>query len=101
MSDYWKDIATALDARFGPKQWHCDDLEQTAPACVQAFLRVARAPGHGGTAPALYATHGGRRVRVVMASRFGDVGITTDLTAEHGYDQRVMLPELTAFSATP
>lgn len=31
----------------------------------------------------------GSRVRVVMASRFGDVGITDDLTAIHGYHLRV------------
>ena len=34
-----------------------------------------------------YGTKG--RVKVVMASRFGDVGITGDLTAENGYDLRV------------
>ena len=30
----------------------------------------------------------GKRVKVVMASRFGDVGITDDLTAEYGYHYR-------------
>lgn len=36
----------------------------------------------------------GSRVKIVMASRFGDVGITDDLTAEHGYHARVSLEEL-------
>jgi len=31
----------------------------------------------------------GTRVKVVMVSRFGDVGITTDLAAENGYSGRV------------
>ena len=31
----------------------------------------------------------GTRVAVVMASRFGDVGITDDLDAEHGYSRRI------------
>lgn len=33
----------------------------------------------------------GTAVKIVMVSRFGDVGITTDLTAEHGYGARVMM----------
>ncbi len=60
-------------------------------------------------APKLFATYkqpdgpGGRkgktrRVRVVMASRFGDVGITRDLMAEHGYNDRVAVETLTDFS---
>ena len=31
----------------------------------------------------------GSKVKVVMCSRFGDVGITPDLTTEHGYIARV------------
>jgi hypothetical protein len=40
----------------------------------------------------------GARVRVVMASRLGDVGITPKLDTEHGYAARVMLDDLTDFS---
>jgi hypothetical protein len=36
----------------------------------------------------------GTVVKIVMVSRFGDVGITTDLTAEHGYRARVKLDTL-------
>lgn len=39
----------------------------------------------------------GTRVKIVMVSRFGDVGITDDLTAENGYDARVMLDDLCDF----
>lgn len=33
----------------------------------------------------------GTRVKIVMVSRFGDVGITEDLNAENGYGCRVNL----------
>ena len=36
----------------------------------------------------------GTTVKIVMWSRFGDVGITDDLEAEHGYGARVNLSEL-------
>lgn len=36
----------------------------------------------------------GDLVKVVMVSRFGDCGITTDLKAEYGYAARVMPEEL-------
>lgn len=38
----------------------------------------------------------GTTVKVVMVSRFGDVGITDNLSAEHGYGARVWLDDLTA-----
>jgi hypothetical protein len=36
----------------------------------------------------------GTEVKVVMVSRFGDCGITTNLEAENGYSNRVMPYEL-------
>lgn len=33
----------------------------------------------------------GAHVKIVMVSRFGDVGITDDLDAEHGYHSRIDL----------
>lgn len=48
--------------------------------------------------PVLFAQHEGRPVRVTMASRFGDVGITDHLDAERGYDERVAVEDLTHFS---
>lgn len=43
----------------------------------------------------------GTRVRVVMASRFGDVGITSNLKAKHGYDMRVLVTDLADFGVAP
>lgn len=85
---------------------HCDDYidDETQPKCLRAFLDHARAPAHGsgrGSRPPLFADHNGERVRVVMASRFGDVGITPNLRAEHGYQERVAVADLSGFSATP
>lgn len=42
----------------------------------------------------------GQRVKIVMVSRFGDVGITEDLEAENGYGSRVMLDDLCGFGLT-
>ena len=41
----------------------------------------------------------GKRVRIVMASRFGDVGITENLQDDRGYQKRVMILELNNFSS--
>lgn len=43
----------------------------------------------------------GQVVRVVMASRFGDLGITPDLKASRGYVARLNVSDLTDFSALP
>jgi|688.fasta_scaffold2758658_1 hypothetical protein len=42
----------------------------------------------------------GTRVKIVMVSRFGDVGITEDLTKETGYGARVPLEDLCDFGET-
>lgn len=69
------------------------------------YLAFARAPSHGQLLPKphprLFADHEGRRVRVTMASRFGDVGITADFTAEMGYERRVPVSQLSNFSEVP
>jgi len=83
---------------------YCDDIadDPTTPECVRAFVNHARAPAHGallGTPrPKLFATHNGKRVQVVMASRLGDVGVTQNMRTGASYRQRVMLDELTDFS---
>lgn len=51
--------------------------------------------------PILFATFDDKRVRCVMASRFGDVGITFDLRRPFGYDKRVAVSELSDFSTEP
>lgn len=51
-----------------------------------------------GVNPSLYADYkGGQRVRVTMASRMGDLGINRNLMADHGYDERVAVSDLTNF----
>lgn len=103
---------------------HCDDLidDETLPECLREFLRYNRLPAVCKQAgqerntkwlepnlhqyiwtdpePVLFADHDGKRVRVVMASRFGDVGITENLSARRGYDKRVSVSALSNFSTT-
>lgn len=85
---------------------HCDEYidDPEQPECLRAFLDHARSPAHGllrdGPRPRLFADWDGRRVRVVMASRFGDVGITACLSAEHGYERRVAVSDLKNFGAS-
>jgi hypothetical protein len=51
--------------------------------------------GHGASPEFTYRTEpAGTKVKIVMVSRLGDVGITTDLDAEYGYDARVDLDVL-------
>jgi hypothetical protein len=105
---------------------HCDDYieDATQPECLRRFLDYHRLPAaakyptddedfnrrmeaHMGCpmwrdpVPVLFADHAGRRVRVVMASRFGDVGITRDLAANHGYSKRVPVESLSRFGTAP
>lgn len=101
---------------------HCDDYidDETQPKCLRRYLRWHRWPaiyqckavGWGFKEPKLVATlikdkddfvknlgiPVGTRVRLVMASRFGDVGITKDLKANRGYEARVPVEYLSDFS---
>ena len=86
---------------------HCDDYidDTSAPQCLRAFLAYNRLPAfeqskRAPSSPRLFATYKGERVRVVMASRFGDVGVTRELDREHGYETRVWVGELINFSET-
>ena len=87
---------------------HCDDYidDYAAPACLRVFLSVNRLPAvtkmafdEMGIKPTLFADYQGKRWRVVMASRMGDVGITEKLNAENGYTARVAVEELSNFGA--
>lgn len=91
-----------------PKFKHCDDYihDFSAPMCLRFFLLVHRLPAidgallrANGVEPVLYATYEGTRVRIVMASRFGDVGITEHLNRTHGYEMRVHIEELKDFDS--
>ena len=85
---------------------HCDEYidDESQPECLRKFLDHARSPAHGSMNPKphprLFADYKGKFVRVTMASRFGDVGITRNMTREHGYDKRVPVEHLSNFSAT-
>jgi hypothetical protein len=82
---------------------HCDDYidDMTQPECLRVFLEYARSPAHGSKTgkpkPSLFADYEGKRVRVVMASRLGDVGITDYLVASYGYNARVEVASLSNF----
>lgn len=86
---------------------HCDDYidDENAPLALRRFLERARSPGHGLTSaapfPRLFADHQGKRVRVVMASRLGDVGVTSRLDRDIGYESRVFVADLSNFGDTP
>lgn len=88
----------------------CDEYihDLDAPGCLRFFLLVNRMPAADqmlmrrfGVKPSLYADYKGKRVRVTMASRLGDVGITEKLNAEDGYDIRVLVAALKNFSQSP
>lgn len=95
---------------------HCDLYigDPAAHPALRAYLERARGPSHGHMSdapyPKLFATYRGEafrdlapgaRVRVVMASRMGDVGVTERLDASSGYDVRVSVESLADFSEVP
>lgn len=86
---------------------HCDDYieDESAPPALRRYLARARSPGHGMLSsdpfPELYADLDGRRVRVVMASRIGDVGVTAVLAEKFRYETRVAVCDLSNFGDAP
>jgi hypothetical protein len=89
---------------------HCDDYIHDGCVSIKlrAWLLVNRMPAIDklvldayGFRPKLFATYCGRRVRVVMASRFGDVGVTAKLDDENGYQERVPVDALSNFGDAP
>lgn len=95
-----------IDAVQEPR--HCDSYisSYSAPNCLRWFLFFNRLPAtdkglcraNGVDDPKLWAKYEGSWVRVVMSSRMGDVGITSNLDADHGYDNRVVVEDLTDFT---
>lgn len=49
----------------------------------------------------LYCTHGGKRYRVTMASRLGDIGLSSDPNRNAGYELRVMPDECSNWRCEP
>jgi len=86
---------------------HCDTYidDDEAPEALRRYLSIKRLPAQDkflayaqSGVPKLFARWEGKAVRVVMASRFGDVGISYNLQSERGYFARVMVAELTDFT---
>ena len=96
-----------------PMPRHCDDYigDHREPSVLRFFLLMNRLPAveialcrEFGVEPKLFADYKGERVRVVMASRLGDVGIVkmVDYTKGNpGYRMRVAVEELSNFSDQP
>lgn len=95
---------------------HCDEYidDESQPAVLRQFLERARSPAHGMMSkepyPKLFATYNGEgfrgfekgdRVRVMTASRLGDVGITKKFDAESGYTIRTSVDNLHEFADRP
>lgn len=95
---------------------HCDEYidDETQPVVLRKFLDRARMPAHGNLSkepyPKLFATYNGAewrgvspgdRVRVVVASRMGDVGCTKNLQADSGYQVRCAVADLSEFNDKP
>jgi len=99
-----------LNDKYGETNWHNDDLLDKhekgiclLPEIVYAWLYYKRLPAikqfEQPDPKPLFATYKKKRVKVNMASRFGDVGITKNLTAPNGYtDRGIYVPDLTDFS---
>lgn len=88
---------------------HCDDIIHLSdyPICLRYFLLVNRLPAVDKCIivemkgePVCFATFKNKKVRLVMASRFGDVGITKNLSDTHGYDKRVSIKQLSNFTCS-
>ena len=87
---------------------HCDDYidDESQPEALRKFLDYARSPAHGASRkgqekPKLFADLRGKRVRINMASRLGDVGYTSKFADDYGYEGRLMLSEFSNFGGQP
>jgi len=86
---------------------HCDRYinDRDFPLALRWFLYVKRVPAgdiqlliEKTGEPKLFAKYKGDWIRVVMASRLGDIGITTHLEDEYGYSNRVAVSDLSDFT---
>jgi len=98
-----------LTKKIGEPDDHVEHIEDhiydlKLPAFVRTWITINRLPAIEKWAMEetfgvmkITAEHEGKRVRVTMASRMGDCGITTQMSREHGYDKRVMFSTLSKF----
>lgn len=86
---------------------HCEDYihDNNYPICLRYFILFHRVPAidkfvieemYG--RPSLFAKYKDIYVRVTMASRFGDVGITSKLDMDQTYEKRVYIEHLSEFT---
>src|SRR4051812_37168314 len=81
-----------MDGNY-PKGWPNVPREhRTATAVLTKEISVKKWHGHR-KPETTEVWSAGKKVKVVMASRFGDVGITDDLSAENGYHYRTPCDE--------
>ena len=94
-----------------PYEFHCDrfDVAMEWPLCLRWWLLLNRVNAGckmiarealGDDYPTCYAKYENKWVRLVMASRFGDIGITRNLNADNGYFARVTIDQLSEFRST-
>lgn len=85
---YWM-----MDGNY-PPAWETDfiTLDRRATATLLKDVKTTRWVGHN-KPPKPVTLKNGSKVKVVMASRMGDVGITDNLNAHNGYIYRVQCVE--------
>lgn len=112
IEEMFASIDKRLNELYGEGCWHGDDLldkhekgESLLPQCLYNWLFYKRLPASDqfeATEPEpVFATYKGKRVKLNMGSRMGDIGISKDLKSETGYYVRVYIPELSDFSNIP
>ena len=86
---------------------HCESFisRESFPNCLRWWLLYNTLPAvdkhlfkQYAKEPILWAKYNGEWVKLLMASRLGDVGITNNLDATHGYTDRVHIEELLDFT---
>lgn len=88
---------------------HVDEFidDYRADAYARWVLMHFRLPAHGHAfekfmaGNRLFCTYEGKRYRVTVASRLGDIGIHSDFAKDHGYTERVSVDQCSAWGAEP
>lgn len=97
---------TAISPDTSPELWipHRPDTWPARFGTLRNDTTMARFLGiweNGEPVMKKWIAKAGTMVKIVMVSRFGDVGVTTDLQAGHGYTARVGLDALENLALSP